>query len=63
MAIEINQIEGIEGTETRRESKLKEMPLFMGLSKKDLEDVTKHTHYNRKHYKKAKKILEEWDAK
>ena len=59
MAIEINQIEGIEGTETRRESKLKEMPLFMGLSKKDLEDVTKHTHYNRKHYKKGATIISE----
>ena len=56
MAIEINQI---EETETRRESKLKEMPLFMGLSKKDLEDVTKHTHYNRKHYKKGATIISE----
>lgn len=60
MAIKIDNIPNIaQPTFTRREARLKDLPLFMGLSKKDLEEAIKHTHYGRKHYKKGAIITEE----
>ncbi len=44
-----------------RRELLKEMPLFLGLSKNDLVDVVRNTHYNRKHYKKGATIITEGD--
>ncbi len=44
-----------------RSELLKEMPLFIGLSKNDLVNVVQNTHYNRKHYKKGSTIITEGD--
>lgn len=49
----------VHPTFTRREALLKNMPLFMGLSRTDFEEAVKMTHYNRKHYKKGAIITSE----
>lgn len=60
MAINVNNISAIaHPTFTRREALLKDMPLFIGLSRKDLEEAIKLIHYNRKHYKKGAAIASE----
>ena len=46
-------------TLTRRGALLKDMPLFIGLSRKDFEEAVKLIHYNRKHYKKGAIITSE----
>ena len=60
MAINVDNIPTIaRSTFARREPRLKDMPLFMGLSKKDLEEAIVHTHCNRKHHKKGSVITAE----
>ena len=60
MATNVNNISAIaHPTFTRREALLKDMPLFIGLSRKDLEEAIKLIHYNRKHYKKGAAIASE----
>ena len=60
MAINVDNIPAIaRPVFTRREALLKDMPLFIGLSRKDFEEAVKQIHYNRKHYKKGATITSE----
>jgi len=62
MAINVRNTSVYDSTLFARRELLKEMPLFIGLSKNDLLEVIRNTHYNRKHYKKGATIIKEGDT-